>query len=351
MDPRIVAVHTLLPDHAHTAAEAMAAYDRWVSGRPRSFREKAHRIFEAAAIDEKHTVAPADVIFSRRTLEESNRLFAEKAVELGERLLRETLAKAGWAPADLDLLITTSCTGHMIPSLDAHLVNRLGLRSDVRRMPVTQIGCAGGAAGMIYAYDFLRAYPGRRAALLSVEFPSNTIQLDNFSWDNIIGTAIFGDGLGCVLMGDGPASAPAVRDAEMRQVPDSTDILGYRLTGTGFLMNLDRSVPQVIEDHFDGIVEPFLRRNGTDLGGLAQVLVHPGGVRILDKLEAILAPRGQRLDLSRAVMKRHGNMSSGTIHFILESYMRNPVRPGRVLVMSYGPGFTAHQLLLEWEAP
>ncbi|MBM4154894.1 MAG: type III polyketide synthase [Lentisphaerae bacterium] len=349
MDPRIVAVRTLLPDHAYTAREAMDAYDRWVSGRPRPFREKARRIFEAAAIDEKHTVAPADVIFSRRTLEETNRLYSEKAVELGGRLLAGTLEQAGWAPADLDLLVTTSCTGHMIPSLDAHLVNRLGLRSDIRRMPITHIGCAGGAAGMIYALDFLRAYPGRRAALLSVEFPSNTIQLDDFSWDNIIGTAIFGDGLGCVLMGDGPSSAPLIRDAEMRQVPDSTDILGYRLTGTGFLMNLDRSVPQVIEDHFDAIVGPFLRRNGTDIESLARVLVHPGGVKILDKLEAILAPRGQRLDLSRAVMKRHGNMSSGTIHFILEAYLRAPVRPGRALVMSYGPGFTAHQLLLEWE--
>jgi predicted naringenin-chalcone synthase len=349
MPPRVVTVHTLLPEHAHTSQEAMAAYDRWVSGRPRSFREKAHRIFEAAAIEEKHTVAPADVIFSRRTLAESSRLYAEKAVELGERILREALAGAGWAPADLDLLITTSCTGHMIPSVDAHLANRLGLRSDLRRMPITQIGCAGGAAGMIYAFDYLTAHPGHRAALLSVEFPSNTIQLDNFSWDNVIGTAIFGDGLGCVLLGDGPSASPILRDVEMRQVPDTTGILGYQLTDTGFLMNLDRCVPQVIEDHFDDIVGPFLRRNGLTLDTLDQVLVHPGGVKILDRIESLLAPHNQRLDLSRAVMKRHGNMSSGTIHFILQSYMTNPVRPGRALVMSYGPGFTAHQLLLEWE--
>lgn len=349
MPPRIVTVHTLLPEHAHTAGEAMAAYDRWVAGRPRSFRDKAHRIFEAAAIEEKHTIAPADVIFGRRSLTESNRLYAEKAIELGERLLRESLEMAGWAPTDLDLLITTSCTGHMIPSLDAHLVNLLGLRSDVRRMPITQIGCAAGAAGMIYAYDFLRAYPGRRVALLSVEFPSNTIQIDNFSWDNIIGTAIFGDGLGCVLLGDGPSSAPAILDAEMRQVPDTTEILGYQLTDTGFLMNLDRCVPQVIEEHFDGITRPFLQRNGMRIEDLAQVLVHPGGVKILDKIEALIQPHGHNLNLSRTVMSRHGNMSSGTIHFILESYLRHPVRPGRALVMSYGPGFTAHQLLLEWE--
>lgn len=349
MAPRIHTVRTLLPEYAYSAAEAMAAYERWVSGRPRSFRDKARRIFEAAEIEEKHTVAPEAVLFQRRTLSESNRLYQQKAVELGGRLLRETLDEAGWAPTEIDLLVTTSCTGHMIPSLDAHLVNLLGLRSDVCRMPVMQIGCAGGAAGMIYAAEYLRAHPGRRAAVLAVEFPSNTIQLDNFSWDNVIGTAIFGDGLGCVLLGGDAPGAPQVRDVEMRQVPDTTGILGYELTDTGLLMNLDRCVPQVIEERFDGIVGPFLARNGTSLDAVDAVLAHPGGVKILDKLETLLAPHGKNVDLSRAVMKRHGNMSSATIHFILKAYLKNPVRPGRALVMSYGPGFTAHQLLLEWE--
>lgn len=347
MHPSITCVRTLLPEYKYTAAEAMAAYDRWVSGRPESFREKAHRIFEAAAIEEKHTLVPAETIFSRRSLAESNQAYEKGALRLGERLLRETLEEAGWNPESLDLIVTTSCTGHMIPSLDAHLVNSVGLRPDVRRMPITQIGCAGGVAGMIYAYDFLRAYPRSRAAVLSLEFPSNTIQLDNFSWDNIVGTAIFGDGAGCVLMSGEGGRGPVIRDVEMRQVPDTTDLLGYSLTDTGYLMNLDRRIPDVIERHFMDVVESFLKRNEASLATIQQVLVHPGGIKILDKLDALLKAHGHHADASRAIMRRHGNMSSSTIHFILQSYLGGTPHPGRVLVMSYGPGFTAYQMLLE----
>jgi len=345
---------TLLPEHLFTFEDALPYYKKWLSAQSPSFQSKALAIFENAAIERKHTIAPGEVLFAPRTFEASNDLYREQAVPLCAALLEQALAKAGIAPREVDYLITTSCTGFMIPSVDAYLVNLLGLRPDVVRLPVTEIGCAAGAAGLIYADSLLKGRPGGCAVVLSFEFPSNTIQLGNWSWDNVVGTALFADGLACAVLQNRETPTdqprPMIVDAQMVQIPDTTHILGYNITQGGLTMTLDKTLPKVIEAHFENILLPFLAANGLKPEEVDHFLIHPGGIKIINAVEQVLATYGKNAAESRRIMTQHGNMSSATILFILESVMAQAQPPGHTAyVLSFGPGFSADQVLLKWE--
>lgn len=346
---QILATHTLLPEYAHTADEALACYQQWVSGQSPEFQKKALGIFQSSAIKEKHTIAPAEVLFSQRSFEESNALYRENAITLGTRVLRDTLDKASIAPEEIDCIISTSCTGFMIPSFDMYVINALGLRRNVRQMPITELGCAAGVAALIFAHDYVRAYPDKKVAVITLEFPSNTVQLNDFAIDNIVGTALFADGVACAIVGNGGGSeCPYITDVEMYSVADTTNILGYNMTNHGLRMNLNKCIPRVIEKHFETIVSPFLERNSMTLRDVDYYLAHPGGIKILDKIEAILKTHGRDVAVSRHIMETYGNMSSSTVLYILNQYMQQEVRHKTGLMLSFGPGFSAHQLLLEW---
>ena len=347
-------VTTVLPEYRYTFDQSLPFYERWLESRSPSFREKALDILKNAAIEQRHSIASGDVLFSTRTFEESNNLYREKAIILCAEVLEKALQKTGIDPQQIDYLITTSCTGFMIPSVDAYLINLLGLRNDVVRIPVTEIGCAAGAAGLIYADALLRGHPGGCAVVLSFEFPSNTIQLENWSWDNFVGTALFADGLACALVrNDESASAePRARimATQMRHVPQTTHILGYNITNGGLAMTLDKSLPRVIEENFEAIVLPFLAQSGYTPEDIDHFLIHPGGVKIINAVEQVLAKFGKHAAESRDIMTQHGNMSSATILFILEKLMREKHPHGHTaFVLSFGPGFSADQLLLKWE--
>lgn len=340
-------VHTLLPEYKYSSEEALSYYQRWVSNQSEDFQKKALRIFKNTTIKEKHTIAPADVIFSKRTFEESNNLYRTKAIELGEVCLKEALDRANLKPEAVDLLITTSCTGYMIPAFNAYIASNLNLKANLRQLPITELGCAAGVSALIYAFDFLKAYPDKTVAIITLEFPSNTIQLDDYSWDNVIGTALFADGVACSII-SGKPEGPEIIDVDMIQVPGTTNILGYNLTNSGLLMNLTPHVPEVIEENFLNIVSSLLERNKLTINDVNHFCVHPGGVKILDKVEMILKRYNKNANTSRFIMETHGNMSSSTILFILNEFLSEQRRNETAILLSFGPGFSANQLLVKW---
>lgn len=344
----IIAVNTIWPEYSHTEQETMEAYKNWVSSQDEDFRRKAERIFRNTQIKSKHTIAPAEVLFSPRTFEEANNLYKEKAIELGTKALEQALSKTGLKPTEIDFLITTSCTGFMIPAFNAYVANNLGLRPDVKHLPITESGCAAGVTALIYANDLLKAYPDKKVAIVTLEFPSNTIQLNDYSWDNVVGTALFADGVACAILDGGQNSSPKIIDSQMHQVPNTTDILGYNLTNGGLKMNLDKAIPQVIEDNFYSLIAPILKRNNLEVKDVDNFIIHPGGVKILDKIEALLAEHGKNASSSRKIMETYGNMSSSTVMFILNEDMKTAKKGEKTLMLSFGPGFAAHQVLLEW---
>lgn len=325
----IVAVESLLPPRRFERDEVEAAFMRWLAPRPEEERIRAKRILRNSGVETRHSCLTMEEIFSPCDLTESSRRYRHNAVELGVQLLGETLERAGIAPREVDVLITTSCTGFMIPSVDAHMAERLGMRSDLIRLPVTQMGCAAGASGLMYASEMLRGRPGGVAAVVNIELPTNTMQLDSFAVDNVVASALFSDGLACTLLRHGGEPGVArIEGWSTHQVADSLDLIGYDLTSGGFLMHLDPALPEVIGEHFDAATRSLLSKRGLTLSDIEHFVVHPGGIRILDRIDAILAGVGRDARHSRETMRDCGNMSSSTVIVILERMLASR-RAGR----------------------
>ena len=197
---RIAGVSKQLPNYSRDTLDIIPFVDQWLGGQEERFGRKVIKIFEGAGVDRRYGIMDIEEVFTVTSFEEKNEIYVREVKALGEKVLQKALTKLAWEPNSLDFIITVSCTGIMIPSLDAYLVNALGLRQDVVRLPVTEMGCAAGVSGLIYAANFLRANPGKRAAVIAVESPTATFQLDDFSMANMVSAAIFGDGASCVLL-------------------------------------------------------------------------------------------------------------------------------------------------------
>jgi alkylresorcinol/alkylpyrone synthase len=308
---------------------------------------KVLRILRNSGVDTRYSVVPIEILMDPTPLEVKNRRYIESVHLLGERAVASVLEKTGIKPDEIDLFITTSCTGFMIPALDARILNRLGFRTDVKRLPITELGCAAGAASIRMANDYIRAWPGSTVLCLAVELATLTFQPNDRTADHLVSCAIFGDGAAAIILSDRPGRGLRVDEAGSRFFPGTESFMGYDLRETGFHIFLSPEIPGFIR----GTLMPAL----TELMELRQRhvdrwLAHPGGPKILDAIEdAVLLPRGG-LTESRAVLRRVGNLSSATIYFVLEEYLRTTTpRPGdRQAVLAVGPGFGMDYAFLEW---
>ena len=200
MSVKIVTVAKQLPKYSRETADILPMLDGWLIGQEERFIKKVKKIFEGAAVDKRYSIMDPAEVFNATSFEEKNDIYSREVIILGEQVLKKALEKANWEPQSIDYIITVSCTGIMIPSLDAYLINKMNLRQDIVRLPVTEMGCAAGISGIIYAKNFLKANPDKRAAVIAVESPTATFQLDDFSMPNIVSAAIFGDGSACCLL-------------------------------------------------------------------------------------------------------------------------------------------------------
>lgn len=289
-------------------------------------------------------------VFSLTSFEERNAIYAREMIVLGEKVLSKALQQAHWQPHDLDYIITVSCTGIMIPSLDAYLINRLQLRQDIIRLPVTEMGCVGGVSGLIYAKNFLKANPNKRAAVIAIESPTATFQLDDYSMANIVSAAIFGDGAACVLLSSyEEEQGPELIDEAMYHFYDKETMMGFELTNSGLKMVLDVEVPETIGEHFPNIIHPFLAQNQLSIIDIDHLIFHPGGKKIVHLVEDLFLDLGKDIEETKQILRCYGNMSSATVFYVLEEIMNNQPQPGdKGLMLSFGPGFTAQRILLSW---
>lgn len=350
LNPKILAVATELPEYTRRTDEIVEMMGVHLQGQPERFREKVQRIFRYAQVDQRYSIMPEEQVFAPLSFEEKNDYYIEKAIELSEKVLRKTLAQASLQPEDIDYIITVSCTGFMIPSVDAYLINRLRMRQDIVRLPVTEMGCAAGVSALIYANDFVRNKPGSRAAIIAVESPMSTFQHNDFSMTNMVSAAIFGDGAACAILGYDDAPGPAILDTEMYHFYDEIDMMGFRLRNTGFQMVLDPGVPEKIHEHFDEIVHPFLQKNGCTIEDIRHLIFHPGGKKIVQLVDELFGKLGKDLDATRAVLRDYGNMSSATVLYVMKSILEQETAIGeKGLMLSFGPGFSAQRVLLEWQ--
>ncbi len=350
MNVKIVAAAKALPKYSKTTAEIIPFVDIWMAGEEDRFVRKVKKIFENAGVDKRYSVMAPEEVFTQTTFEQKNRIYAREAITLGKACLEQAVAKSGWDATDIDFLITVSCTGIMIPSLDAYLINELKLKQNIVRLPVTEMGCAAGVSGIIYANNFLKANPGKRAAVVAVEAPTCTFQLDDRSMANVVSAAIFGDGAACVLLSSHESDkGPEIVDTEMYHFYDAEQMMGFDLTNSGLKMVLDIEVPETIAAHFHKIIDPFLEKNNTSSTEIDHLIFHPGGRKIMETVDQLFGKLGKNIDATRAVMRDFGNMSSATVLYVLERFMDKPQEPGSTgLMLSFGPGFSAQKVLLRW---
>ncbi len=339
-----------LPAHSRSTEEILPFVEAWLEGKDQRFADKVMRIFKYAQVDRRYSILSPQDVFTKTSFEEKNDWYAHKMTDLAEQALQSALEQAHLQPGDLDYIITTSCTGIMIPSVDAYLINRLKLRQDIIRLPVTEMGCAGGTSALIYARDLLRAQPEKRAAIVAMESPTSTFQQDDYSMTNVVSAAIFGDGVACTILGpDEERVLPVIRDHGMYHFYNELHMMGFELKNSGLKMVLDPEVPAKIEEHFDRIIYPFLQRNKLEIHDIEHFIFHPGGKKIVKMVEEILHASGKNIDLTKEVLRQYGNMSSATVLYVLEEYLKKDIAVGeKGLMLSFGPGFSAQRLLLEW---
>lgn len=350
MNVKIKCVTKQLPKFSRTTEEILPFLDIWLEGQEERFIRKVKKIFEGARVDKRYSIMDPISVFENTSFEQKNDIYIREVIDLGEKVLDKALKKARWQPEDLDYIITVSCTGIMIPSLDAYLINSLKLRQDIVRLPVTEMGCAAGISGIIYAKNFLKANPGKKAAVIAVESPTATFQLDDFSMANIVSAAIFGDGAACVLLSSvEEEEGVGILDEEMYHFYDKIDMMGFKLTNSGLQMILDIEVPETIASHFDTIVHPFLQKNNLKIADIDHLIFHPGGKKIVQIVEELFTVNGKNIDDTKEVLKLYGNMSSATVLYVLERFMDKKPEKGSIgLMLSFGPGFSAQRVLLQF---
>lgn len=351
MNPiRIATAKRALPEFSRTTNEILPYLRKWLENEDDRYQRKAEKIFIGAGVDRRFGIMDLGEVFTPTGFEAKNRQYAEAAKTLGTRALSNALEETGWKPESLDYIITVSCTGLLIPSLDAYMVNALGLRQDIIRLPVTEMGCAAGVSGLLYAGKFLRSHPGARAAVIAVESPTATFQHEDHSMANIISAAIFGDGASCVLLTSEETGSGVEMLADgMYHFPESTHLMGFDVTDSGLKMILSPDVPDAITSHFRPMLEPFLNAEGYQMKDLAHLVFHPGGRKIVQAAEAAFEGSRGNLDRTRQVLRDYGNMSSATVLYVLQEFLEDPdLEPGPGLLLSFGPGFTAQRILLNF---
>ena len=346
----IKSVAKALPRISRTTDEIIPFVEAWMSGQDERFQRKVLKIFRNAAVDRRYSIISPEDVFSVNSFQARNDLYVKGILPLAEQSLKAALDKAAWKAEDIDYIISVSCTGFMIPSVDAYLINKMGLRQDVVRLPVTEMGCAAGVSGIIYAKNFLQANPGKRAAVIAVESPTATFQLEDFSMANIVSAAIFGDGAACVLLSsDESDEGPTILNEEMYHFPDTIRLMGFDLKNSGLQMVLDQAVPETIAEHFPNIIHPFLEKTGHKIEDVDHLIFHPGGKKIVLTTETLFGAMGKDIDDTKEVLRLYGNMSSATVLYVLERIMERHIPKGdKGLMLSFGPGFSAQRVLIEW---
>jgi alkylresorcinol/alkylpyrone synthase len=346
----IAATATALPPHEITRDDVKRYFGSTFAIDERRLNAMM-AIVDNAQVRRRFFIHPVDYIIEPRPLATLTREYQEHSIRLGQEVAEAALAKAGLSPSDVDLIITTSCTGFMIPSLDAHLINRMGFRSDVRRIPITELGCAAGAAALGRSADFLRAYPNGTALVVAVELPSLTFQRRDLSQANLISTILFGDGAAAAVVTGRPARGPKIIEVASHLLPDTIDAMGFDLQGDGFHIILSKEVPQLIRDRITQILCSTLTRRGLKISDVSAFVLHPGGRALLQAIEEELGLTEADTQPSWRVLRECGNQSSASVLFVLDEWLRTRTVPAGAygVLAAFGPGFSAETALLAWD--
>ncbi|MDX6325469.1 MAG: alkylresorcinol/alkylpyrone synthase [Nocardioidaceae bacterium] len=354
---RILGARGVLPEHAHTQAEITAAFLDVIL-EDTAKQPLVQRIHANAGVQTRHFVLPLERYGALRDFGEANDTFIAAGTELGARAVEDALKQVGLTPGDVDVIVSATVTGFAVPTLEARVASVLGMRPDVRRMPLVGLGCVAGAAGVARLHDYLLGHPDHVGVLLSVELCSLTVQRDDASMPNIVASGLFGDGAAAVvavganraeeLSGTVGSSTPDVLASVSRLYPDTERTMGWDVGASGLRIVLDAQVPQVVERYLGEDVDGFLAAHGLGRADVEWYVSHPGGPKVLEAMQAALGLGRSALQVTWDSLAAVGNLSSASVLHVLADTLRDrPPRPGSYgLMMAMGPGFCSELVLL-----
>lgn len=354
----IAAVHGAVGANSYAQEDITAAFSAVVSP-DGAHHEVIERIHRATSVERRHLAIPLDAYADLVDFGAANDTFIRVGLDLAQEAITGALHTAGIDPAEIDLVMSTSVTGIAAPSLDALLVARLGLRPDVKRIPVFGLGCVAGAAGIARLHDYLAGHPDDVALLVSVELCSLTVQRDDVSMPNIVASGLFGDGAAAVVMvGSRRAarmglSGPTIVASRSRMYPDTARTMGWDIGASGFRIVLSAGVPEVITRYLGDDVSDFLGDHDLKTTDIATWVAHPGGPRVLEAMQSALDLHEGQLDVTWRSLATIGNLSSASVLHVLRDTLegRGVSRPEQGtpgMVMAMGPGFCAELVLVQW---
>jgi alkylresorcinol/alkylpyrone synthase len=341
----LLSLATALPPYSVEQSVAKAKAREIFGGKIELF-DRLAGVFDNAGIAQRHIVAPTEWYEGHHGWKERNRVYLDACDALFQQAASSAINQAGLKPADIDGVVAVSTTGIATPSLDARNGPAVGLRDDVRRVPIFGLGCAGGVNGLATAARLAAGDPGSRWLYVTIETCSIAIRLDSDDPAAIVATAIFGDGAAAAVVQAGETGIANIAGAGERMWPDTLNIMGWRVEDPGLAVVFDRAIPPFVEAELAAAVDGMLAEMGRSRGDVDRFCCHPGGVKVIDAIESALALPIGTLDLERDVLNDCGNMSAPTVLFVLERLIDRGL-PDRTMLTAFGPGFTCAGMLLE----
>jgi alkylresorcinol/alkylpyrone synthase len=350
MGPRILSVERALPQHFVEQEKLLDAF-RALWGQKHFNLQRLEQLHRAVRVGGRHLALPLEEYARLQSFADRNAAWTRVATELGATAVREALLAADVSPAQVDHLYFVTVTGIATPSIDARIVEPLGLRADVKRSPLFGLGCVAGAAGLSRVSDVLRSARGEVAVLLSVELCSLTLQREDLSIPNIIASGLFGDGaVAAVLDGGVRERGPHIVATRSVFYPGTERVMGWDVVDSGFKVVLSPGVPQLVREQLRGDADRFLGDQGLRRSDIAHFVCHTGGPKVLEAFEEALELPHAALQRSWDSLQRVGNLSSASVLFVLSDLLASgEARPGdRGLLLAMGPGFCSELVLLQW---
>ena len=357
--PKIVSVGTYTPPYS-LAQSNIEQLTKELFQHKISKLERLLKVFANGEIETRNFCVPPDWYREEHSFEECNELYIQFATDYSVEVIQRCLTnraflQADMATTDIDAIIFVSSTGISTPSIDARIMNVLPFSDSVVRLPIWGLGCAGGAAGVSRAYDYCKAYPTAKVLVVCVELCSLTFQKDDYSKSNLVGTSLFADGAACVLIcGDDVALnqnkiTPNIIGRKSKWMPNSEDVMGWNVKKGGLHVVFSKSIPAIISNWLAPFLHEFLNDAKISPDQIANFVAHPGGKKVLNAYEEALQLTQAHTNVSREILKAHGNMSSPTVLYVLEQFMLKENQADTLgLLVALGPGFSGEAVLLEW---